>query len=199
MARIIHLLKSYWTSRDVKGQRHRDAHVPERVAAHGVIGLVQDDWKVAAFLVATLTLATWGPALEGDAWLPLAAALQVLAERGGPVNLLAWQVLYLIVLVARIAGKLELRLRLGPKRDFENEPVIRNLAYMALLGLGWALVAVVDVHDPSSRWDRLFQNPISASLFLSVLGYLTAEWGSGSLAKVVTAASLLAGRKGARP
>lgn len=162
-------------------------YVPERIAAPGLLGVLQCDWTMASLTAASLCLATWGPVIPGGEQYPLAAALQVLAEQSSPMNLFIWQVAFGLSLAARLVGKLEIRRRL-PDRYPRMPPgsLWKLAAGVIFWGSGWVFVAMTDVHrDGSCRsrcWESWFQDPILAAIALSVLSVLTLE----TAAQVVT-------------
>lgn len=153
-------------------------YAPERVAAPGLLGVLQDDWTMASLTAASLCLATWGPVISGGEQFPLAAALHVLAEQSSRMNLFIWQVVFGLSLVARFVGKLEIRRRLP---DFYSRSPRVNALYLVggvvVWGLSWTLVALSDVHRNGSChsrcWENWFQDPIAAAIALSVLSILT--------------------------
>lgn len=154
------------------------SYVPERVAAPGLLGVLQDDWTMASLTAASLCLATWGPVIPGGEHYPLAAALHVLAEQSSRMNLFVWQVVFGLSLAARFVGKLEIRRRLPDRYPRMPPGRIRYLVGGVIFwGLGWALVAMNDVHrDGSCRskcWESWFQDPIFAAIALSVLSFIT--------------------------
>lgn len=133
---------------------------------------------MASLTTASLCLATWGPVIPGGEQYPLAVALQVLAEQSSRMNLFIWQVVFGLSLAARFVGKLEIRRRLPDRYPRMPPGRIRFLGGGVILwGLGWALVAMNDVHRDGSChskcWENWFQDPISAAIALSVLSFLT--------------------------